>query len=105
MDTRTLEVEVHREAAGYWAAVRGMEGCNASGETLDELYQALREAITMYVSENQDERILFRVTGLLLEVELDLRPPHISAALQPPSRRKRQSHRDDWPPNGRQTSA
>ena len=102
MDARTLEVEVHREPSGYWAEVGGLEGCYASGQTLDELFQALREAIAMYLGEIKDEGILVRVTGLRLEVQPDLRPAEIRASAQHPSHRKRQSHREDWPPERRQ---
>jgi predicted RNase H-like HicB family nuclease len=101
MNARTFEVDVHREPPGYWAEVGGLEGCYASGQTLDELFQALREAISMYLGEVDDERILVRVTGLRLAVQPDLRPADAKASVQPPSRRKRQSHRHDWPPDER----
>jgi predicted RNase H-like HicB family nuclease len=77
MDKRTLEIDVHRDVdgdpPGYWAQVRELEGCLASGRTLDELLQALHEAISMCLADQESERILTRLTALRLEVEPDLR--------------------------------
>jgi len=42
-----LTVRVHFEDGAYWAEVVELPGCFASGETLDELRDALDEAITM----------------------------------------------------------
>ncbi len=44
-----LTVEVHREAAGYWAHVVELPGCFASGHSLPELRDALGEAIGLYL--------------------------------------------------------
>jgi len=99
MDKQTLEVDVHREPPGYWAQVRGLEGCLASGKTLDELLAALHEAISLYFGHEQPERILTRVTACRLEVEPDLRGADADDVTGPSARRKRQAHRDDWPPS------
>ena len=111
MITRSFNIEIERDPPGYWARVPELPGCFASGETLDELLQALTEAISLYVTVSDDEpggdedasadRILTRVTSLQLEVEPDLRPPEADSLSRPPDRRKRQSHRDDWPPRFR----
>jgi len=43
-------VRVHDEDDGHlWAEVLDLPGCFASGETLDELLEAVREAISLYV--------------------------------------------------------
>lgn len=42
---------MHREPPGYWAVVSGLEGCFASGATLDELLVALQEAVSLYLGE------------------------------------------------------
>ena len=51
MDRRILDVEVHREPPGYWAQIPELEGCFASGKTLDELILALHEAIATSAPE------------------------------------------------------
>jgi predicted RNase H-like HicB family nuclease len=40
-----LTVVVREEGSGYWSQVREVPGCFASGGTLDELREALGEAI------------------------------------------------------------
>ncbi len=97
MDKRTFEVDVHREPPGYWAVVRGLEGCFVSGDTVDELLGALQEAISHYVGDEEPERVITRLVGLRLEVEPDLRSAKADEETRPPARRKRQAHRDDWP--------
>ena len=47
-----LNAQVHAEDGAYWAEVSELPGCFASGATLDELTDALREAIRMYLSED-----------------------------------------------------
>jgi predicted RNase H-like HicB family nuclease len=46
-----LTARVVRERGAYWAEVSELPGCFASGETLDELMAALREAIALYVDD------------------------------------------------------
>jgi predicted RNase H-like HicB family nuclease len=47
-----LTVRVHFEQGAYWAEVLELPGCFASGETLDELKDALDEAIAMYLQDD-----------------------------------------------------
>ena len=97
MDRQSVEVLVHREPSGYWAEAKGLEGCFASGVTLDELVEALHESIAMYVGQEEEvDRILVRVSGLTLEIEPDLRASSEPPA-RPGTRRTRDSHSDDWP--------
>lgn len=39
--------QVHLEDGSYWAEVRELPGCFASGDTLCELFEGLREAIDL----------------------------------------------------------
>jgi predicted RNase H-like HicB family nuclease len=47
-----LNARVHAEDGSYWAEVTELPGCFASGTTLDELTDALRESIQMYMNES-----------------------------------------------------
>ena len=40
-----LKAIVHQEPDGYWAEVPGLPGCVTEGDTLDELYANLQEAV------------------------------------------------------------
>ena len=115
MTTRAFHVEIEREVPGYSASVSELPGCFAAGETLDQLLRAVSEAISLYLTaQDGDEpadydaplnRILTRVTSLELEVTPDLRPPSTDSLNRPPEKRKRQAHRDDWPPRFRSDAA
>lgn len=50
-DIKELKVIVHYEKGHMWAEVQDLPGCFAAGETVDELREALAEAIGMYLSE------------------------------------------------------
>lgn len=62
-----LHVRVHHEDGAYWAEVVELPGCFASGDTLDELAAALKEAVALYRDEGLvgDARAL-EVDGLVL---------------------------------------
>lgn len=46
-------VRVHQEDDDtLWAEVLDLPGCFASGETLDELREALQEAISLYIADD-----------------------------------------------------
>lgn len=48
-------VKVHHEDDGStWAEVLDLPGCFASGDTWDELWEALGEAISLYLSDDPD---------------------------------------------------
>jgi predicted RNase H-like HicB family nuclease len=49
----TLTVEVHDEDGVLWGQVVELPGCFATGETLDELTEALEEAIALYQADTQ----------------------------------------------------
>lgn len=46
----TYQINQHYEEGSYWAEVIDLPGCFASGETLEELQDALAEAIGIYLS-------------------------------------------------------
>jgi predicted RNase H-like HicB family nuclease len=47
-----IEAQVHLEDGMYWAEVSGYPGLFASGETLDELTEALVEAWVLYATDS-----------------------------------------------------
>jgi len=47
-----LTVRIHFEEDAYWAEVQELPGCFASGKTLDELTEALDEALAMYLQDD-----------------------------------------------------
>jgi predicted RNase H-like HicB family nuclease len=49
----TLTVEVHDEDGVLWGQVVELPGCFATGETLDELTEAVGEAIALYQADTQ----------------------------------------------------
>jgi predicted RNase H-like HicB family nuclease len=49
MVEREFRVFIHDEDDAYWAEVEELPGCFASGQTLDELREAVVEAITLYL--------------------------------------------------------
>lgn len=44
---------IHREDSSYWAAVQELPGCFASGDTLNELFESLKEGIALYLADGQ----------------------------------------------------
>lgn len=46
----TYRINQHYEDGSYWAEVVELPGCFASGDTLEELNEALDEAIGIYLS-------------------------------------------------------
>lgn len=54
-DTQEFTVNLHREDDGsFWAEVVELPGCFATGETLDELREALEEAISLYLYDHPE---------------------------------------------------
>ena len=46
-----LTVRIHIENDSYWADVPELPGCFASGDTLDELFESLREGVAVYLAD------------------------------------------------------
>jgi predicted RNase H-like HicB family nuclease len=61
-----LTVRVHQEDETYWAEVLELPGCFASGETLDELREALDEAVRLHRDQPLGEALTLRVNELKL---------------------------------------
>ena len=49
-----LTVRVNEEGGSYWAEVVELPGCFASGQTLDELREALGEAVRLHRDQPPD---------------------------------------------------
>lgn len=47
---------IHEEDGSYWAEVQELPGCFASGADLDELKEALIEAISMCLTKTEHEK-------------------------------------------------
>lgn len=46
-----LHAQIRQEDGSYWAQVAELPGCFASGRSLDELAEALNEAISLCLEE------------------------------------------------------
>ena len=51
VDYRVL---VHHEDGSYWAEVVELPGCFVAGDSMDEIWEALPEAIGLYLSTGDD---------------------------------------------------
>lgn len=51
MSTREFRLMVHYESDHIWAEVEELPGCFASGADMEELREALEEALTLYLSD------------------------------------------------------
>ncbi len=49
-----LHVEIHYEGGGYWAHVRELPGCFATGDTLGELTEALESNVALYLTPTDE---------------------------------------------------
>lgn len=56
-----LTARIHIEDGEYWAEVPELPGCFASGGTLDELFESLREGISLYGHGNGEQTGPLRV--------------------------------------------
>ena len=63
-----LHAIVHEEDGAYWAEVKELPGCFASGRDLDEVKEALIEAIEMCLPESEREANAVRLDELKLVV-------------------------------------
>lgn len=53
MAEQEFRVFVREEGDTYWAEVEGLPGCFASGHSLDELREAVVEAITLCLADDE----------------------------------------------------
>lgn len=47
-----VTAKIHREGGAYWANVDELPGCFASGDTLDELFESLREGVSLHLTDD-----------------------------------------------------
>lgn len=56
-----IDIVLHKEGNGYWAEVPALKGCYSQGDTIEELKENIKEAITAWfsvdVSDNDGEVI------------------------------------------------
>lgn len=45
-----FDVILHKEDNGYWAEVPALKGCYTQGDTIDEIKDNIKEAITAWLS-------------------------------------------------------
>ena len=51
-----LKAIIHKaDEGGFWAEVPSLPGCSTQGETLEELTENLRDAITLWLNVGEDE--------------------------------------------------
>jgi predicted RNase H-like HicB family nuclease len=50
-----LTANIHLEDGSYWADVPELPGCFASGDTLDELFDSLREGVQIYLDDEPQQ--------------------------------------------------
>ncbi len=65
-----LKVLIHpAEEGGYWAEVPALRGCYTQGETLEEVYENIREAIEGWL-EVAGEKVQARGDAQIAEIEV-----------------------------------
>lgn len=50
-----FDVILHKENNGYWAEVPALKGCYTQGETIEEIKNNVKEAITAWLSVDLSE--------------------------------------------------
>lgn len=78
MPTAEYTLKVHDEGDNIWAEVVELPGCFASGADMDELREALEEALAMYLSEKPGQ---VAVTITSLQPRKVSREAHVRAQL------------------------
>jgi predicted RNase H-like HicB family nuclease len=71
MQQLALHVDVHREDGSYWAEVRELPGCFASGDTVAELIESVEEAVALYLAPPEGEApcVAIELAGFELSLE------------------------------------
>lgn len=60
-EVREYRLKVHKEEDHLWAEIVELPGCFATGRDMDELAEALGEAISIYLAPTPEERPEVRV--------------------------------------------
>jgi predicted RNase H-like HicB family nuclease len=73
MEKQELHVDVHREDGSYWAQVRELPGCFASGVTAAELIESAEEAVALYSAPSHRDRagVAVQLTAFDLSIKPD----------------------------------
>lgn len=66
-----LTARIHQEDGSYWAEIAELPGCFASGETLDELREAIEESVSLYLTDRTDASELRDDEPLKREMQVD----------------------------------
>jgi predicted RNase H-like HicB family nuclease len=61
-----LTANIHLEDGSYWADVLELPGCFGSGDSLDELFDSLREGVQLYLEDDGAKSSLLRVKTAVL---------------------------------------
>jgi predicted RNase H-like HicB family nuclease len=61
-----LTARIHIEDDCYWADVSELPGCFASGDTLDELFDSLREGVALYLADEGEQSAPLHVASATL---------------------------------------
>ena len=71
MEQRALHVDVHHEDGSYWAEIRELPGCFASGDTVAELIESVEEAVALYLAPPEGEAppVSFELAGFDLSLK------------------------------------
>jgi predicted RNase H-like HicB family nuclease len=71
MEQLALHVDVHREDGSYWAEVKELRGCFASGDTAAELIESVEEAVALYLAPPEGEAppVAIELAGFDLSLE------------------------------------
>lgn len=64
----TLTAHIHREDGSYWADVPELPGVFATGDTLDELFESLREGVGMVLAGDSEPESI-QVEGAVISVK------------------------------------
>jgi len=104
VEDRSLNVRVNYEGGMYWAQVTEWPGCFASGETLEELTEALEEAITLYTTPEDQEPgdVALHIEEMTLKVgaERPLTPAREPAPGPAPGPPRNRNPHAIWPLRG-----
>ncbi len=79
----TLTVEVHDEDGVLWGQVVELPGCFATGESLDELMEALGEAIALFQADSSQAGPVRKSRAQGAARSLPGRPPDARRRLGP----------------------
>jgi len=83
MSAATVTLQITEENGRLWAEVSELPGCFASGKDLDELLEAVNEAVALYLEDNPEGQEIMR--HLAQEQDADV-------VVDFASRRDRKSH-------------